>query len=151
MMDAKSGVFASNKRTQHNFKTQERLEAGIELFGWEVKAIRSRTFSFGDSYCRFYGTDFYVVQMSIGPYAFAHASDEELKRRRRLLLHRRELVRIASLISQQGLTVVPVSLSFSEGGFVKVELAVGKFMATKGSRETSERRRVEREMRGYIR
>ena len=150
-MNTASGVFASNKRIQHNFKLQERLEAGIELFGWEVKAIRSRTFSFGDSYCRFYGTDFYIVQMSIGPYAFAHMSDEELKRRRRLLLHRRELVRIASLISQQGLTVVPAALSFSDGGFVKVDLAIGKFIATKGSRETSERRRVEREIRGYVR
>jgi SsrA-binding protein len=87
----------------------------------------------------------------MGPYAFAHTTDEELKRRRRLLLHRRELIRIASLISQQGLTVVPASLSFSEGGFIKVDLAVGKFLATKGSRETSERRRVDREIRGYVR
>ena len=150
-MDIKPGVIVANKRIQHNFKTLERLEAGIELRGWEVKAVRSRTFAFGDSYCRFYGRELYVVQMSMGPYAFAHATDEELKRRRRLLLHRRELIRIASLISQQGLTVVPASLSFSEGGFIKVDLAVGKFLATKGSRETSERRRVDREMRGYVR
>jgi len=150
-MDIKPGVIVANKRIQYNFKTLERLEAGIELRGWEVKAVRSRTFAFGDSYCRFYGRELYVVQMSMGPYAFAHTTDEELKRRRRLLLHRRELIRIASLISQQGLTVVPASLSFSEGGFIKVDLAVGKFLATKGSRETSERRRVDREMRGYVR
>ncbi|MCX6086303.1 MAG: SsrA-binding protein [Caldiserica bacterium] len=150
-MDIKPGVIVANKRIQHNFKTLERLEAGIELRGWEVKAVRSRTLAFGDSYCRFYGRELYVVQMSMGPYAFAHTTDEELKRRRRLLLHRRELIRIASLISQQGLTVVPASLSFSEGGFIKVDLAVGKFLATKGSRETSERRRVDREMRGYVR
>lgn len=150
-MEGKSNVVVANKRIQHNFKTFDRLEAGIELRGWEVKAVRSRTFAFGDSYCRFYGRELYLVQMSIGPYAFAHTSDEELKRRRRLLLHRRELLRAASLISQQGLTVVPSSISFSEGGFVKVELAIGKFLATKGSRETSERRRVEREIRGYMR
>ncbi|MCX6063743.1 MAG: SsrA-binding protein [Caldiserica bacterium] len=147
----KSGVIVANKRIQHNFKTLERLEAGIELRGWEVKAIRSRTFAFGDSYCRFYGHELYLVQMSVGPYAFAHTTDEELKRRRRLLVHHREIVRIASLISQQGLTVVPASLSFSEGGFVKVDLAVGKFLATKGSRDTFEKRRVEREIRGYVR
>ncbi len=147
----KSGVIVANKRIQHNFKTFERLEAGIELRGWEVKAIRSRTFAFGDSYCRFYGHELYLVQMSVGPYAFAHTTDEELKRRRRLLVHHREIVRIASLISQQGLTVVPASLSFSEGGFVKVDLAVGKFLATKGSRDTFEKRRVEREIRGYVR
>jgi SsrA-binding protein len=150
-MDNKPGVVVANKRIQHNFKTFEHLEAGIELRGWEVKAIRSRTFAFVDSYCRFYGRELYLVQMSIGPYAFAHTTDEELKRRRKLLVHRRELIRIASLISQQGLTVVPASLSFSEGGFVKIDLAVGKFLATKGSRETSERRRVEREIRGYMR
>jgi SsrA-binding protein len=150
-MEDKSTVVIANKRIQHNFKTFDRLEAGIELRGWEVKAIRSRTLAFGDSYCRFYGRELYLVQMSIGPYAFAHTSDEELKRRRRLLLHRRELLRVASLISQQGLTVVPSSISFSEGGFVKVGLAIGKFLATKGSRETSERRRVEREIRGYMR
>jgi len=150
-MDDKPGVIVANKRIQHNFKTFERLEAGIELRGWEVKAVRSRTFAFGDSYCRFYGRELYLVQMSVGPYAFAHTTDEELKRRRRLLVHRRELIRIASLISQQGLTVVPASLSFSEGGFIKVDLAVGKFLATKGSRETSERRRVDREIRGYVR
>jgi len=150
-MDSKSGVIVANKRIQHNFKTVERLEAGIELRGWEVKAIRSRTFAFGDSYCRFYGHELYLVQMSVGPYAFAHTTDEELKRRRRLLVHHREILRIASLISQQGLTVVPASLSFSEGGFVKVDLAVGKFLTTRGSRDTSEKRRVEREMRGYVR
>jgi SsrA-binding protein len=150
-MEDKTTVVIANKRIQHNFKTFDRLEAGIELRGWEVKAIRSRTLAFGDSYCRFYGRELYLVQMSIGPYAFAHTSDEELKRRRRLLLHRRELLRVASLISQQGLTVVPSSISFSEGGFVKVGLAIGKFLATKGSRETSERRRVEREIRGYMR
>ncbi|MCX6084156.1 MAG: SsrA-binding protein [Caldiserica bacterium] len=150
-MDNKPGVIVANKRIQHNFKTFERLEAGIELRGWEVKAVRSRTFAFGDSYCRFYGRELYLVQMSIGPYAFAHTTDEELKRRRRLLVHERELIRIASLVSQQGLTVVPASLSFSEGGFIKVDLAVGKFLATKGSRETSERRRLEREIRGYVR
>jgi SsrA-binding protein len=150
-MDNKSGVIVANKRIQHNFKTFERLEAGIELRGWEVKAIRSRTFAFGDSYCRFYGRELYLVQMSVGPYAFAHTTDEELKRRRRLLVHHREIVRIASLISQQGLTVVPASLSFSEGGFVKVDLAVGKFLATRGSRDTFEKRRVEREIRGYVR
>jgi len=150
-MEDKNRVVVANKRIQHNFKTFERLEAGIELRGWEVKAVRSRTFAFGDSYCRFYGRELYLVQMSIGPYAFAHTSDEELKRRRRLLLHRRELVRVASLISQQGLTVVPASISFSEGGFIKAELAVGKFLANRGSRETSERRRVEREIRGYMR
>jgi len=150
-MEDKTTVVIANKRIQHNFKTFDRLEAGIELRGWEVKAIRSRTLAFGDSYCRFYGRELYLVQMSIGPYAFAHTSDEELKRRRRLLLHRRELLRVASLISQQGLTVVPSSISFSEGGFVKVGLAIGKFLATKGSRETTERRRVEREIRGYMR
>lgn len=150
-MEDKTTIVIANKRIQHNFKTFDRLEAGIELRGWEVKAIRSRTLAFGDSYCRFYGRELYLVQMSIGPYAFAHTSDEELKRRRRLLLHRRELLRVASLISQQGLTVVPSSISFSEGGFVKVGLAIGKFLATKGSRETSERRRVEREIRGYMR
>jgi|GEM_PF-1100314 SsrA-binding protein len=150
-MDSKPGVIVANKRIQHNFKALERVEAGIELRGWEVKAVRSRTFAFGDSYCRFYGRELYVVQMSMGPYAFARTTDEELKRRRRLLLHRRELIRIASLISQQGLTVVPASLSFSEGGFIKVDLAVGKFLATKGTRETSERRRVDREIRGYVR
>lgn len=150
-MEEKGRVIVSNKRIQHNFKTFERVEAGMELRGWEVKAIRARTFAFGDSYCKFYGRELYLVQMSIGPYAFAHTSDEELKRRRRLLLHRRELIRIASLISQQGLTVVPASVSFAEGGFIKVELAVGKFLTTKGSRETSERRRLEREIRGYMR
>jgi SsrA-binding protein len=150
-MDNKLGVIVANKRIQHNFKTFERLEAGIELRGWEVKAVRSRTFAFGDSYCRFYGRELYLVQMSVGPYAFAHTTDEELKRRRRLLVHRRELIRIASLISQQGLMVVPASLSFSEGGFIKVDLAVGRFLVTKGSRETSEKRRVEREIRGYVR
>jgi len=131
-MDNKPGVIVANKRIRHNFKTFERLEAGIELRGWEVKAVRSRTFAFGDSYCRFYGRELYLVQMSVGPYAFAHTTDEELKRRRRLLVHRRELIRIASFISQQGLTVVPASLSFSEGGFIKVDLAVGKFWQPRG-------------------
>ncbi|MCE5193030.1 MAG: SsrA-binding protein [Candidatus Cryosericum sp.] len=150
-MEDNGRIVVANRRIQHNFKTFERLEAGIELRGWEVKAVRSRTFAFGDSYCRFYGRELYLVQMSIGPYAFAHTSDGELKRRRKLLLHRRELVRVASLVSQQRLTVVPASISFAEGGFIKVELAIGKFLTTKGSRETSERRRVEREIRGYMR
>lgn len=144
-------IFASNKRVQHNFRVVERLQAGIELKGWEAKAIRSRTFSFGDSYCRFFGGELYLVQMSIGPYPFAHTSDDELKRRRRLLLHRRELAKLSPLVAQQGLTIVPASLSFSEKGRVKVDLVVGKFLGERGSKEASERRRLDREMRGYLR
>lgn len=150
-MTQKSAVFAANKRLQHGFRSMDHFEAGIELYGWEVKAIRSRAFSFGDSYCRFYGRELFLIQMSIGPYAFAHISDEELKRRRRLLLHRKELLHIASLVNQQGLTVVPSAFLFSEKGLVKVDVAVGKFITTKGSRDTLEKRRVEKEMRRYVR
>jgi len=150
-MTQKSTVLVVNKRIQHNFRVIERFEAGIELRGWEVKAIRARTFSFGDSYCRFYGRELFLVQMSIGPYAFAHTSDEDLKRRRRLLLHRGELIRIASLVNQQGLTVVPSVFSFSEKGLVKVGIVLGKFITTKGSRDTFEKHRIEKEIRRYVR
>ena len=150
-MANKPGIITSNKRIQHNFRTVERLQAGIELRGWEVKAIRSRTFSFGDSYCRFYGRELFLVQMSIGPYAFADVPDSELKRRRRLLLHRHELTKLATLISQQGLTVVPAALVLTDEGLIKVDLVAGKFLTTKGSREESERKRVDREVRGFMR
>ncbi|MDO9100201.1 MAG: SsrA-binding protein [Caldisericota bacterium] len=146
-----TGVFAANKRILHEFVLQEEFEAGVELQGWEVKAIRARVFAFGDSYCRFYGSDLRLVQMSIGPYKFANVSDKDVKRSRRLLLHRRELNRIAAFISQQGLTVVPAALIISDRGLVKVTLAIGRFRSTKGSRDSFERKRVQVEIRRYVR
>ena len=140
-----SSAIAVNKKARHLYELSEFLEAGISLTGPEVKSIRAGKVNFIDSYVEFRQGEAWLVSLHVAPYANAGYAPQEPDRPRRLLLHAREIGRLAGTVAQKGLTVVPVRLYFSRGR-VKVEIALGRGKKLHDHRETLKRRAAERDM-----
>jgi SsrA-binding protein len=144
---------AANKRALFKFSVVEKFEAGIQLTGTEVKSVRNRNVSFGDSHVAFRGRELYLVKLNISKYDPASWANHEPERPRRLLMHRQELDRLIPRLQQKGFSLVPAAIYF-RNGWAKVELALvtrrtgaDKRMAI---RERENRRDVDRarKMRG---
>jgi len=120
-------LIAQNRKARHDYFIEETFQAGIELFGMEVKSLRAGRCNLVDSHIAFENREAYVVNMHISPYD--HATVERDKkdptRRRRLLLHRRQINRLVGAVTRDGYTVVPLKIYFS-GPFVKVDIALAK-------------------------
>lgn len=133
---------ATNRKARHRFVIEDTYEAGLELKGSEVKSLRQGVCSIEESYARPVANQIYLLDMHIPPYAQASVENHEPKRRRRLLLHRREIDRIIARCTQRGYTLVPLSVYF-KGGYAKVELALAraKRVGDKRERERKKQRR----------
>lgn len=140
-----SSAIAVNKKARHLYELSEFLEAGISLTGPEVKSVRAGKVNFIDSYVEFRQGEAWLVSLHVAPYANAGYAPQAPDRPRRLLLHAREIGRLAGAVAQKGLTVVPVRLYFSRGK-VKVEIALGRGKKLHDHRETLKRRAEERDM-----
>lgn len=140
-----SPAIAVNKKARHLYELSEFLEAGISLTGPEVKSIRAGKVNFIDSYVEFRQGEAWLVSLHVAPYANAGYAPQDPDRPRRLLLHAREIGRLAGTVAQKGLTVVPVRLYFSRGK-IKVEIALGRGKKLHDHRETLKRRAEERDM-----
>lgn len=117
-------TIANNKKAYHDYFVEESLEAGIELFGTEVKSIRRGGINLKDSWCSIDGGEMFVNGMHISPYDKGNVFNRDPYRVRRLLLHKREILRLYGLLKQQqGLTCVPLSV-YLKGSRVKVQLGV---------------------------
>ena len=116
-------VIAQNKKAYHDYFVDEKYEAGIELFGTEVKSIRAGTVNLKDSYCEIADGELFALGFHISPYDHGNIFNHEPLRKRRLLLHKREIMKLHGLVAQKGFTLVPLSLYFS-GSRVKMELGL---------------------------
>ena len=116
---------AANKKAYHDYFVLDRFEAGIELTGTEVKSIRAGTLNVKDSYCRILDGELWLIGMHISPYKQGSYFNVDPDRRRRLLMHKREIIRLGSRVQQEGLALIPLSLYFKDGR-VKVELGLCK-------------------------
>jgi SsrA-binding protein len=116
-------VLARNRKARHEYAIDEVCEAGLALVGSEVKSIRDGKVTLVDSYAVIEGNEAWVCEMDIGVYAYAHARNHDPRRRRKLLLHRTEIERLAAKVRAKGQTLVPLSL-YEKRGHVKVELAL---------------------------
>ena len=125
MADKKVGVkiIAQNKKAYHDYFVDEKYEAGIELFGTEVKSIRAGSVNLKDSYCDFKDGELFVVGMHVSPYEHGNIFNRDPMRKRRLLMHKREILKLFGLVAQKGVSLIPLSLYFS-GSRVKVELGL---------------------------
>ena len=112
-----------NRAARHNYFVEESLEAGIELFGTEVKSLRCGGLNLKDAWCDFQDGELFVKQMHISPYEQGNIFNKDPLRPRKLLLHRRELNRLYGLVKQQGITLVPLQVYF-KGSRVKVEVGL---------------------------
>jgi len=120
---AKRHPVAHNKKALFKYQVVEKLEAGIELLGTEVKSLRDHQVNFTDSYARFDGRELFLFNLNIAVYEPASRMNHQPTRVRKLLLHRRELERLAGKLRLKGFTLVPVSIYFS-GPWAKVEMGL---------------------------
>lgn len=139
-------ALVSNKKAYFDFEILERFEAGLELFGFEVKSLKSGQGSLAGSYIILRGGEAFLVEASIPPYQPANTPKEYDERRpRRLLLTKKELSELIGIEKQKRLTMVPLSL-YNKGGTIKAELAVVRGKKKHDKRETIKKRDVERDI-----
>ncbi len=125
MADKKNSVktVTQNKKAFHDYFVDERFEAGIELFGTEVKSIRAGAINLKDSYCSIKNGEIYAIGIHVSPYEHGNIFNREPLRDRKLLMHKREIMRLGGLITQKGYTLVPLSVYF-KGSRLKVEIGL---------------------------
>lgn len=141
----KTKIIAQNKKARHDFFILDTWEAGIVLQGTEVKSLRDSRVNLKDSYARVRNGEVWLIGVHISPYPQGNIANHEPERDRKLLLHAREIERLRRNIEEKGLTIVPLSLYFSEGR-VKVELGLAKGKHTYDKREDTAEREARREM-----
>ncbi|MDX6632934.1 MAG: SsrA-binding protein [Solirubrobacterales bacterium] len=140
-----SGDVATNRRARHRFELVETLEAGIELLGSEVKALREGKAALNDSYAVIDDGEVWLRKAHIPPYAPASSQNHEPERPRRLLLHRYEIERLIGKSQQKGLTLIPTRIYF-KGRLAKVELALARGKEGRDRRRDIRDRDVRREV-----
>ena len=147
-----SKVIATNRKAWHEYHILEKYEGGMVLYGSEVKAIREGKANIKEAYVRFIDNELFTVGMHIGKYSNEGYSTHSPVRDRKLLLHKKELLKIRKMVDEKGKTLIPLSL-YLKGGRVKVEfgLAQGKKIwdKRKTKMEKDVKREVDRAMKNY--
>ncbi|MDR1856295.1 MAG: SsrA-binding protein SmpB [Desulfovibrio sp.] len=136
---------AVNRKARHLYDLSDFLEAGLVLTGPEVKSIRAGKVNFLDSYVDFRNGEAFLVSLNVAPYSNAGYVVQIPDRPRKLLLHAKEIARLAGVVAQKGLTVVPVRM-YLKRGRIKVEIAVGKGRKLHDHRDELKRRAEERDL-----
>mgnify|MGYP001055936969 CR=1 FL=1 len=117
---------AQNKKAFHDFFIEEKYEAGMALEGWEVKAIRAGRTNLKESYVIIRSGEIFLIGCHISPYSNASYNNHEPERQRKLLLHKRELLKMDNKVKTRGVTIVPLKMFFNDKGLVKIEIAIAK-------------------------
>ena len=138
-------LLATNRSAVHEFHLERRIEAGIVLTGPEVKSARQGQVNLKDSFARIRNGEIFLHNAHFSPYTHARLDDCDTRRPRKLLLHAREIRKLAKEIDSSGMTLVPTRMYLKKGR-IKVEIAVARGKKTYDKRETSRRKEVEREM-----
>ena len=140
-----SRIIAQNKKAWHDYFVDEKYEAGISLFGTEVKSVRQGAVNLKDAYCEVKNGEIFVVGMHISPYEKGNIFNREPRRDRKLLMHKREIMKLGGFVSQKGFTLVPLSLYFS-GKNVKVEVGLCRGKKLYDKRDSLAEKQAGREM-----
>ena len=145
-----SGVklIARNKKAYHEYIILEKFEAGIELFGTEVKSIRQGNINLKESFCIIKDGELFVRSMHISPYEKGNIFNRDPMRPKKLLMHKREIMRLYGRIKQDGLALIPLSVYFKDSR-VKLELGLARGKKLHDKRETAAAKSSEREMDRY--
>jgi SsrA-binding protein len=138
-------VLARNRRARHTYHVDETIEAGIVLVGSEVKSIRDGKVTLVDAFADIDKGEAWLHQVDIGVHAFSHGRNHEPRRKRKLLMHRREIDRLAGKIKEKGYTLVPLSL-YEKQGRVKAELALVHGKQEWDKRDDTKKRESQREI-----
>ena len=151
----KRGSVAVNKKAYHNYEFIDKFEAGMSLLGTEVKSLRAGAADLAGSYARIEGLQCWLVGAGITQYEQAGASNHEPTRKRKLLLHKGEIVKIKTKLEQRGFTLVPLRIYFNSRGIAKIELVLARGKRQYDKRKTiterQQKRDIDRDMKKYRR
>jgi SsrA-binding protein len=142
-----SQPIATNHKARRDYEILESMECGIELRGGEVKSLRASKINLDDSFARIEKGEVVLFNAHISPYAEASYLNTDPIRQRKLLLHKKQIIRIADRLAQKGLALIPLKVYFNQRGFAKVELGLGKGKKLYDKREDIKRRDSDRQLR----
>ena len=143
-------LLATNRKALFNFEILERAEAGVSLVGTEVKSIRDGGLNFRDSYVEYRNGELFLVGALIGPYSHGNLQNHPEDRVRKLLLHKREILKLGGKATERGLTLVPLRAYFKNGR-VKLEIGLARGKKTHDKRESIKRRDIDRDTAQAVR
>jgi len=146
LTNAGEKIVCVNKKARFEYEILETLEGGLALKGTEVKSLRAGQASITEGFAVIMGGEAWLVDCQIQPYVFGNLNNHEPKRRRKILLHRREIAKLTGKIKEKGLSLIPLKIYF-KNGLAKVEIGVGRGKKIHDKRETIKRRDTEREAR----
>ena len=143
-------IIADNRKARHDYFVEEVYEAGVELFGTEVKSLRAGGVNLKDSYCEIDGGEMFALGVHISPYDHGNIFNKDPLRPKKLLMHKREIMKLTGLISRDGYTLVPLSLYF-KGSYVKMAIGLCKGKKLYDKRESLAKKEAERDVMRYER
>lgn len=144
--DPNRRVVATNRKARHDYQVLEKIEAGIELVGSEVKSLRAGQVTFTDSHVGFEGDEAFLFRLHIPEYAFANQFNHDPTRKRRLLLKSQEIARLKGKVREAGLALIPLEIYF-KGSWVKVEIGLCQGKKQHDKRQSLKEKDSKREMR----
>lgn len=150
MAEAKKSVkvIANNKKAYHEYFVDEKLEAGIALYGTEIKSLRQGHVNLKDSYCSITHGEIFASGIHISPYEKGNIFNRDPLREKKLLLHRKEINKLFGLVGQKGMTLIPLSI-YLKGSLAKVELGVCRGKKLYDKREANAERQAARDIERY--
>ena len=143
--DPNSKLIAENRRARFDFAIESDIEAGIMLLGSEVKSLRQGGSNIAESYASVEGGELWLINGYIAPYKQAKTWGHDERRRRKLLVSKKELSRLWSATAREGMTIVPLKMYFNDKGVVKLKIGIAKGKKLSDKRETSAKRDWERQ------
>ena len=138
-------ILAKNSKAYHEYFIEDKMEAGIELFGTEVKSIRQGKLNLKDSFCIVKDGELFVVSMHVSPYEKGNIFNRDPMRQRRLLMHKREILRLYGKVKQDGYALIPLSVYLKQAR-VKVQIGLAKGKKLYDKRDAAASRDAKREM-----
>ena len=147
MMPAPTGrkIISQNKKAYHDYFVDEKYEAGVQLFGTEVKSVRQGAVNLKDSYCYIHEGELYASGIHISPYEKGNIFNRDPLRPKKLLMHKKEILKLMGLVSQKGFTIVPLSVYLSKS-MVKIEIGLCRGKKLYDKRDDMAKKQADRDI-----
>lgn len=137
----------SNRKAYYEYYFEAKYIAGLVLSGTEIKSLRTGKASFNDSYCIFHHGELFVKSLHISEYSFGTIHNHEPLQERKLLLHKKELLKLENKIKEKGYSIIPLKIFIAQNGFAKMEIGLGKGKKIYDKRETIKERETDRDIK----
>ena len=140
-------IIAKNRKASHDYEFNEFFTAGMQLQGTEVKSLRDGKMSFGDAFCLINNEELFVKNLHISEYMQGNIYNHHPTRERKLLMKKREIIRLGKKMKEKGFTLVPTKIFFSESGYAKLEIALAKGKKAFDKRESLKQKDAKKQIR----